>query len=46
MGASGKLEAGGSVTVEFAVDVDFGGVGFGSDSDLAVAVGRSRWDGG
>jgi hypothetical protein len=39
VGAGGKFQHGGGVAVEFAVDLDFGGVGFGGDGELAVAVG-------
>ena len=39
MRAGGKFESGGGVAVEFAVDIDFGGVRFGGDGELPVAVG-------
>ena len=42
--AGGKFQGGGGVAVEFAVDEDFGGVGLGGDSELAVAVGWGRRD--
>ena len=45
VGTGREFERGGGVAVEFAVNVDFRSVGLGSDGELAVAVGRSRWDG-
>jgi hypothetical protein len=40
VGAGGKSKSGRGVAVEFAVDIDFCGVGFGSDTELTEAVGR------
>jgi hypothetical protein len=37
VGAGGKFQSGGGVTVEFAVDVDFGGFGFSSSWLLGIA---------
>ena len=40
--AGGEFQGGGGVAVEFSIDVNFSSVGFGSDGELAVAVGRDR----
>ena len=45
MGTGGEFQGGGGIAVEFAVDVDFGGVGFRSDCEQAVAVRCRRGDG-
>ena len=42
--AGGEFEGGRGVAVEFTVDEDFGGVGFGGDGELTVAVGWGVYD--
>ena len=44
VGAGGEFEGGGGIAMKFAVDEDFSGIGFGSDGELSVAVGRDVGD--